>query len=172
VDLVQAGDRLTGSMRDEDTCSEVSVFQVAAEAGLAPGADEQIVAALRDLVPDAPSGPVRYVTHLPADSVLDGRVEGRTVSFLKTYQGTHLGGYRVGETFVGSQVTNHAVHYRGEVSPDGTTIEGTWWIDPDPKGGTRRAEGGFTLRRRDGSGEPSGQPPSGPGVAEGPRNAT
>src|SRR5262245_32578580 len=76
VDLVQTEGRLTGSMRDHDTYRESSVFQVAAEAGLPPGADEQIIVALRELVPGAPSAPIRYLTHLPPESVLEGRVEG------------------------------------------------------------------------------------------------
>ena len=117
--------------------------------------DEQIIAALRSSVPDAPSAPIRCVGHLPPESVLAGQVDGSTVSFLKTYQGSHLSGYRVGETFVGSEIVNHAVHYRGEISPDGTTIEGRWWIDPDPRRGTPRAEGGFTLRHQEGPGLPT-----------------
>jgi hypothetical protein len=53
AEFLQAGERLTGSMRDRETQSEYSVFQLAAEQGLPPGADEQIVAALREMVPDA-----------------------------------------------------------------------------------------------------------------------
>jgi hypothetical protein len=46
-------------------------LEVAAEAGLAPGADEQIEANLRKQFANAPTAPIRYVTHLPPESVLD-----------------------------------------------------------------------------------------------------
>jgi hypothetical protein len=160
AEFVHAGERLTGSMRDQETQSEYSVFQVAAEAGLPPGADEQIVAALREMVPDAPSGPIRYVSHLPPESALEGRVNGNDVYFLKTYQGASFGGYRVGDKLVGQKKAGHSVHYRGQLRPDATEIEGVWWIEADPDGGTRRTEGLFTLRRQEGSGSPAEQAPS------------
>jgi hypothetical protein len=155
ADLVQAGERLTGSMRDHDTDHEYSLFQIAAEAGLAPGADEQMFAQLRALFPDDPSAPIRYRSHLPPESVLEGRVNGSTVYFLKTYQGTSFGGFRIGDKMVGTDSTNHTVHYQGQLSPDGTEIEGTWWIDPNPKHGTARMEGIFSLRRQEHPGLPA-----------------
>jgi hypothetical protein len=144
--LVQANECLTGSMCDEDTDSERSVFEVACEAGLPPGADEQIIARLRELFPDAPATPIRYVTHLPKDSILEGWVRGRNVYFKKTYQGTHFGGYKVGDKVVGDENPGHAVHYQGQVSVDGSGIEGKWWIDP--VGAAHRTEGTFALRRQ------------------------
>ena len=39
LEVVQDGERLTGLMRDGHTDQESSFFQVAAEAGLPPGAD-------------------------------------------------------------------------------------------------------------------------------------
>jgi hypothetical protein len=59
ADLVQAGERLTGSMRDGVTDSESSVTELASEAGLPPGGDEQIVDRLRRMFPDAPATPIR-----------------------------------------------------------------------------------------------------------------
>ncbi len=101
ADLVQAGERLTGSMRDDETDSESSVSEVAFEAGLPPGGDEQIVDRLRRMFPDAPATPIRYVAHLPPDSALEGWVKGLQVYFLKAYNGTHYGGYQVGDKLVG-----------------------------------------------------------------------
>jgi hypothetical protein len=94
ADLVQAGQRLSGSMHDGHPDRECSLFEAACEDGLAPGADEQIEARLRAMVPDAPAGPVRRVSHLPAASVLEGVRRGQAVSFLKTYQGASFGGYK------------------------------------------------------------------------------
>jgi hypothetical protein len=74
AELVQAGEQLTGSMRDGETDTASSVFDVAFEAGLPPGADEQIVARIREAFPDAPATPIRYVTHLPPESDLVGWV--------------------------------------------------------------------------------------------------
>jgi hypothetical protein len=145
ADLVHEGRRLSGRMRDGHTKSESSVFEAASEAGLPPGEDEQIVARLRSLVPGAAGGPVRYLMHLPTDSVLEGRVEAGTVYFLKTYQGSHRIGFKVGDRLVGREIANHAVHYQGRLSPDGLEIEGLWWM-AEPGG--RRTEGRFRLRRQ------------------------
>jgi hypothetical protein len=153
ANLVQAGEGLSGSMRDGHPDFEFSVFEAAAEAGLPPGADEQIEASLREAVPGAPTAPIRYVSHLPPDSVLAGRCSGRSVYFLKTYQGTSFGGYKVGDQLLGIRKDGHAVHYEGQLSPDGRQIEGRWAIDADPELGTRRSEGHFTLRREEGAAE-------------------
>jgi hypothetical protein len=150
AELEQQGERLSGAMRDGETDQTSSVFDIAFEAGLPPGADEQIVAQLREMFPDAPADPIDYVAHLPPESVLEGQVRGQEVTFLKTYRGIHYGGYRVGEVVVGHHVEDHQVHYRGKLGPRGDEIEGKWWIDPRPEPGSRRAEGSFILRRRDG----------------------
>jgi hypothetical protein len=88
--------------------------------------------------------------HLPPNSDLQGLVKGLEVYFLKTYLGTHYGGYQVGDKLVGFQHAAHAVHYGGRVSSDGEEIEGKWWIDATPGSGTRQTEGSFTLRRQEG----------------------
>jgi hypothetical protein len=129
---------------------ECTVFEATAEAGLPPGADEQIEARLREIVPDSRSGPIRYVSHLPPESILEGQCTGRTVRFLKTYQGTSFGGYRVGDKLVGIERADHAVHYEGRLSADGLVINGRWWIEADPESGTRRAAGEFCLRSSQG----------------------
>jgi hypothetical protein len=148
ADLVQTGERLTGSMRDGVTDKEYSVTEVALEAGLPPGGDEQIVDRLRRMFPDAPATEVRYVTHLPPDSALQGRVNGIEIYFKKTYEGTHYSGYQIGDKLVGYQAPAHVVHYGGRVSSDGQEIEGKWWIEDTLGEGPRRAEGSFTLRRQ------------------------
>jgi hypothetical protein len=148
AELVQDGAKLKGSMRDGEPDRDCSLFELAAEAGLPPGADEQIDANLRAMIPDAPAGAIRYIWHLPPDSRLEGRCNGRVVSFIKTYMGTTFSGYKVGDKILGRQNEGHAVHYEGQLSPDGLEIEGRWWIDPEPNRGTRRAEGYFLLRRQ------------------------
>jgi hypothetical protein len=154
ADFLEAEERLSGFMYDGQPDRECSVFSAAAQAGLPPGADEQIEAKLREMVPDAAPGPIRYVTHLPANSILQGRRTGQTVTFLKTYQGTAFSGYQVGNQLIGSRTADHAVHYEGQLSPDGRVIEGRWWIDASPEEGGHRTEGRFLLRRS-GAGEAS-----------------
>ncbi len=146
--LRQEGARLSGWMRDGETEFERSVFEAAAEAGLAPGDDEKIIAQLRQAVPDAGNAPIRSVSQLPSDSLLAGGVKGQRAWWLKTYQGVEFGGFRVGDKYVGVQVTNPEVHYEGTVSDDGAAIEGRWWINARPEQGTRYTEGTFVLRRR------------------------
>jgi hypothetical protein len=148
ANLVQTGNTIHGSMRDRDNENECSLYEATASAGLPPGADEQIAARLRELVPDEPRGPIRYVSYLPPDSILEGSVKGREVYFLKRYQGAHFGGYRVGDKRVGTEIPEHQVHYLGYADAERMTIEGTWWIDPRPEIGGRRTEGTFVLRRQ------------------------
>jgi hypothetical protein len=113
ADLREAAERLSGFMYDGQPDREYSVFQAAAEAGLPPGEDEQIEAKLREAVPEGATGPIRYVSHLPPNSILLGRRTGQSVTFLKTYQGVSFGGYRVGNQLVGMRKADHEVHYEG-----------------------------------------------------------
>jgi hypothetical protein len=151
ADLVQVEERISGSMRDEHSDKECSLFELTADAGLPPGADEQIEARIRKLMPDAPAGPIRYVSHLPPESTVEGTCSGQTVAFKKTYQGTSFGGYKVGEQLLGYRKSGHCVHYSGRLSSDGLVIDGRWWIDPDPDLASRRTEGLFMLHRSESS---------------------
>jgi hypothetical protein len=157
ADVLEAGEHLSGFMHDGQPDRECSVFEAAAEAGLPPGMDEQIEATLRDMVPDAPVGPIRYVTHLPTNSILRGRRSGQTVSFLKSYQGASFGGYQIGSHLLGIQKADHEVHYEGQLSPDGQVIEGRWWIDADPVHEMPMTEGLFQLRRTQARETPSAE---------------
>jgi CUE domain len=147
LELIQDGERLTGSMRDGETDQEFSVFEVAVDAGLPPGADEQIVAQLKEMFPEVPASSIRYVTHLSEESSIEGWVRGDMVYFLKTYEGAHVGGYKVGERIVGHFKEHHSVHYRGKLSPDGDTFEGKWWIESATGPGVARNEGSFEFSR-------------------------
>jgi len=147
AELLQQGQRFSGTMCDGQPQSEFTLFEMAQQAGLPPGADELIEAKLREDLPDARKGPIRYAAHLPANSILDGHWKGRVVYFRKTYQGSSFSGYKLGDKLVGVQRKGHAVHYEGELSPDGRLIEGRWWIDADAASGTYRADGTFVLRR-------------------------
>jgi hypothetical protein len=147
--LTQQGARLTGEMVDGWTEIESSISEVAVREGLPPGADEQIVAKIRADHPEAPLGSVFAETQLPPHSLLEGEVEGRNVRFLKTYQGEHFAGFRIGTMRLRWKVDGHRVQYQGIVSPDGTQIEGHWRIQggADPAKHAIRTEGGFLLRR-------------------------
>jgi hypothetical protein len=147
ADLVQDGVNLAGSMRDGQPDRDCSLFEATVEAGLPPGADEQIDANLRALIPDAPSTAIRSLSHLPPDSQIAGRCEGRLVSFVKSYIGTTFSGFKVGDKIVGMESEGHAVQYQGKLSSDGLQVEGRWWIEADFKRGTHRSEGFFILRR-------------------------
>jgi hypothetical protein len=83
AELVQTRNRIHGMMRDQDTEPESTVYEAAASAGLPPGADEQITAKLRELAPDEPRAPIRFITYLPPDSILEGHMKGGEVYFLK-----------------------------------------------------------------------------------------
>jgi hypothetical protein len=161
ADLLETGESLSGFMYDGKPDRDYLVFEVAADAGLPPGSDEQIESKLREMVPDASGGPIRYVSHLPANSILRGRRTGRTVYFLKTYQGTSFGGYKVGDQLFGVEKVDHEVNYEGQLSADGLVLEGRWWIDADPAQGTPMTEGLFQLCKAEAGEAPSPQPASG-----------
>jgi hypothetical protein len=148
AELRQAGEALTGSMRDVEPDQDLSVTEATSGVGEAPGMDERIVATLREMFPESPAAPIRYVSHLPPESLLEGWVRGPGIYFLKYYQGVSFGGYRVGDRVVGQEIEDHAVHYSGRVGPDRDEIEGRWWIDPSAASGGRRTEGSFRLRRQ------------------------
>ena len=147
AELLQAGDALSGTMHDGETVTEKSLFELALEAGLPPGADEQIEQSLREMFPDARSARVRSKSELPALSTLDGHVRGQIVSFVKQYQGESFHGYQVGDRLVGETKEGHAVHYRGEISDNEMSIAGRWWIDQETPRGVVRIEGEFELSR-------------------------
>jgi hypothetical protein len=148
VELIQTSAELTGQMTDRQTSREESVFEMAARAGWAPGADEQIVRWLREQLPDQGRAPIRAVSRMPAQSTLAGRVQGRDIYFLKTMLGDHFVGYRVGNKEIGVTIKRHTIHYQGQVLEAGTTIEGRWWIDPRKEFGSQRSEGDFVLHRQ------------------------
>src|SRR5262245_31734515 len=83
----QAGEVLTGTMRDVEPDQEMSVTDATSDSGDVPGTDERIVARLRAMFPDEPASPVRYISHLPPRSTLEGWVRGSRVYFLKSYRG-------------------------------------------------------------------------------------
>ncbi len=147
--FAQIDSHLQGKMTDIETEFEASVFDAAMEAGLPPGADEQIVSNLRKQYPDLPRGPIRATATLPADSILEGEVRNRIVRFRKTYLGEHFTGWRVGDRLIGSTVSMHVVNFRGRLSDDFDTLEGQWSVDGTNETGMCRLEGSFILRRQE-----------------------
>ncbi len=147
VEFEQDGIQLEGRMRDLEPESDMSIAEMALDFALAPGEDERILQQLRAMFPDSSGKAVRFVSHLPEHSSLLGSVEGNQIRFLKTYHGQHSGGFRIGERWVGQTIDTHSVRYEGRLDPDGRTIEGRWWIAPDPRFPATRADGTFLLER-------------------------
>jgi hypothetical protein len=132
-------------MRDVETEFEFSVYELVAEGGLPPGADEQIISSLRQRYPGNANQPIRAVMTLPPDSTLEGRIRAQRVEFVKLYQGQAFSGFRMGEQRIGITQEASAVYYRGELNSDHDRIEGTWRINPTED--SQGAEGGFLLLR-------------------------
>ncbi len=148
VEFDHHGRHLAGTMEDEQTAFRMPLSELAMEEGFPPGADERIVASLRESYPEVPPGPVLAEVQLSPLSTVEGEVDGSAVRFRKTYQGPFFAGYRVGEMRLGVLGTDQEVQFRGRVSPCGREIEGQWrlpeqlhplWL--------ARTEGGFFLRR-------------------------
>jgi hypothetical protein len=144
--ISQAGNRITGTMRDWETEFDRSLFDAALEAGLPPGTDEQIEEQLRRLHPADRKSPIRSRSRLPTDSIIEGTIQGHFVAFTKTYQGEHFTGYQIGGREVGWTAENHAVRYSGRIEAEGNRIEGVWTICP-PSSPPRALQGPFWLER-------------------------
>jgi hypothetical protein len=147
--FAQFDTHLQGKMTDADTDFEKSVFEAALDAGLPPGADEQIVKELREQYPDAPRGPIRAASHVPEFSILEGVVQGRAVRFVKRYLGDHFFGWKIGDDYFGTTSEDHAVHYSGTIDSDGNSLEGRWWVGETRGRQKERHEGTFLLQRQD-----------------------
>ncbi len=148
VEFSQDGPRLTGRMEDACTEFRASLAQLVIKEGLPPGADERIVESIRSSFPDVPEGPIVAEFKLSKQSSVEGQVEGPSIRFLKTYDGPHFTGYRIGEIRLGVLGQDQEVEYLGRLSQDGQEIEGRWHLSdrPHPLWQTR-SEGGFYLRR-------------------------
>lgn len=146
VQFTQHGTSISGEMRDGRTENEQSIFSAAAQAGLAPGVDEQIEAQIRAQYPEAADLPIRVVSTLPEKSVLEGKFDGKFIRFTKTYSGDHFIGYEFGDRRIGDVIPGHSVEYSGTVSEDQNMIKGNWTIytEEAPKG---FIQGGFKLQR-------------------------
>jgi hypothetical protein len=144
----QDGDRLVGTMNDAETAFEASVAEVALDAGLAPGADESIVAQVRAMAPTVEVLPVRAELIIPAESEVKGEVAGGAVRFRKRYRGPFFAGYRLGDVLrVGITGQDQEVDFGGRLSPDGDRIEGRWRLPAAARNPLLRGEGEFVLRR-------------------------
>ncbi len=148
--IAQTGERIAGTMRDWETEFDRSLFDAVLEAGLPPGADEQIDESLRRLHPAERKEPIRSKSRLPSDSKLEGTVRGGFVAFTKTYQGQHFSGYQIGSQEVGWSGEGHAVRYSGRIEADGNRIEGVWTIS-EADSPQRAVQGPFWLERVAGS---------------------
>jgi hypothetical protein len=144
--LTQDGDRISGRMVDIDNITVQSLYEAVADAGLPPGADEQIAKQLRQLLPGASAGPITIRTILPEGSVLEGTVTGEFVRFTKSYEGVSLHFYQIGDKGAGRAKPGHSVEYSGRLSADRKTIAGRWVIY-DAHESRGFIDGGFELRR-------------------------
>lgn len=124
--VAQRGQSLVGAMRDDET------LWISHDTLVREGAEPV-------------SHPVDVVTELPADSVLEGDVLGRAVSFVKRYRGTHTFTLLLGDQSVSASVEGHKVLYRGELDDSGRVLRGEWTIPTSD--GEDGESGAFELRR-------------------------
>jgi hypothetical protein len=131
MQVVQRGQSFVGAMRDEDTVLASRELLRTRPAG---GGTEMI-------------GEAEVLSTLPERSIVEGEVTGRTVAFVKQYQGTSTTSIRVGNRkTVSIEVPDHQVSYRGALDASGEEMVGTWSIPS--RGNGRSQRGRFVLRRR------------------------
>lgn len=144
--LQQRGNQLSGSMIDVDNHSEQSLVELLTASGYPPEYDAQIIAEIREQIPDASGKEIRFQSELPESSILEGERNGVQIQFSKHYQGEVHSAYVVGGKSIGFSDPGHSVDYRGQLSADGTQIAGLWSIE-DPEFPERSIEGRFKLSR-------------------------
>ena len=144
--ITQDGKHIYGQMIDVDNVSDEPLYDALANAGCAPGTDEEVAEQVRELIPEAGDEPITSHTVLPEQSTIEGSVSGHFVRFRKHYQGQSLHAYRVGDKGIGEVLDGHTVEYNGQISSDRSTIVGRWTIYGS---GTSRGyqDGGFELKR-------------------------
>jgi hypothetical protein len=113
--------------------------------------DASTVLAGREQIPVDGGQPTmaEVMSTLPADSTVEGEVEGRVVTFLKSYRGKATTDLWVPDrgsmTF---EFPGHQVHYLGTLDATGTVLSGSWHIlGPD---GVAPQRDRFELRRVEG----------------------
>ena len=131
--VAQRDQSFVGEMRDADT--------------LLAGSQKLDRAAMGgDTMAERLFGEIEILAELPERSIVEGEVQGRVVTFTKTYQGpTHTSVRLAGKTEIVLQVTGHAVRYLGTVATDGRELAGHWSIEP--KDGSPRLRDRYLLRR-------------------------
>ena len=128
--VVQRGQSFVGAMRDVDT------LLASAEALTPPSGD--------GTKPETVQAEV--LSSLPEHSTIEGEIEGRLVSFVKSYRGTSTTHVRVpGRAQMTFAAPGHQVQYRGTLTPAGDEFAGYWTIPP--RHGERTLRGRFVLRR-------------------------
>ena len=131
--LLEFGQYISGTMRDDNPECEYTLFEIAVE--LSSEAKEQIEESFRELVPHATAGSIHYLTRLPIDSSIQGRRDGQVISFVKKYAGECFGGYKAGGEIIGTQIGNHAVYYEGRLTYDNRELKGRWFVEARPEHG-------------------------------------
>ena len=125
MQVVQRGQSFVGRMRDASTV-------LAGQEELPLPGNERTAA--------------QVLSTLPADSTVEGEVEGRVVTFVKSYRGKATTNVWVPDrgsmTF---EFPAHQVHYLGTLDAAGTALSGSWRIGG--QNGVPRQRDRFELRR-------------------------
>ena len=134
MQVVQRGQSFVGRMRDVDT----------------------VLASQEQLrTPNSKNPKVEVITNadvmstLPEFSIVEGEVEGRVVTFVKSYQGKSTTSVWVGDTATRTfEFPGHQVNYVGTLDVKGEVLHGHWSIPP--RNGEKALRDRFELRRAPG----------------------
>ncbi len=130
--VVQRGQSFVGAMRDADTLlsSRQELHAPAGDDGKHP----------------EPLGEVEVLSAVPEHSTIEGEVEGRVVTFVKSYRGnSSTSVWGPGGAKVHVETPGHQVNYRGTLDVRGDEFAGHWSI-PSPDG-DKPLRDRFLLRR-------------------------
>lgn len=132
--VVQRGQSFVGRMRDVDTLLASHEVLHAMEGG-GDGKTREVV------------GEAEVLLTLPEHSSVEGEIEQRVVTFVKSYQGKSSTSVWVeGKANMTFEVPGHQVQYRGVLATDGNVLSGHWRIEPKQHGGELLRDR-FELRR-------------------------
>jgi hypothetical protein len=129
--IVQRGQSFVGAMRDADTMlSSRERLHAVGDDGKRPDEINE----------------VEVLSTLPEHSTIEGEVEGRVVTFVKSYRGTSTTSvWGAGGAKADFEAPGHQVNYRGTLDARGDEFAGHWTIEGADDGPKLRDR--FLLRR-------------------------
>lgn len=128
--LDQRGDRIYGTMIDLSPSESRPLTQLLQDNGMSDADIEDFINEIRSQLPGNPTGEIEYRTRLPERSVIEGKIDGSELSFIKRYQGFAYSEYLADGVSMPQSTPCDLVCYTGNITAGYGNIYGEWRITP------------------------------------------